>query len=169
MSFFFSQLPVVDAISLLLPVCLCVCVDVDVDVDVVWTCVCVFCKTQMPPGVIQLDPSQLGTGGTPAYQGPEVLKYILIPMFLSLSSARALSLSLSLSLSFLSLLSSLSLPYPPPPRGFERHSYTVILNHILSPSLSLSLPLSHSLSLTHSLTLHSSALSFCMDVLKCIL
>jgi len=28
----------------------------------------------MPPRVIELDPSQLGTGGTPAYQGPEVLK-----------------------------------------------------------------------------------------------
>ena len=28
----------------------------------------------MPPGLLELDPSQLGTGGTPAYQGPEVLK-----------------------------------------------------------------------------------------------
>lgn len=28
----------------------------------------------MPPGLYELDPAQLGTGGTPAYQGPEVLK-----------------------------------------------------------------------------------------------
>lgn len=28
----------------------------------------------MPPGVSKLDPEHLGTGGTPAYQGPEVLK-----------------------------------------------------------------------------------------------
>ena len=28
----------------------------------------------MPPGVNELDPTQLGTGGTPAYQGPEILR-----------------------------------------------------------------------------------------------